>query len=240
MMNAGKKAEILAHISAWLDSLEEEPLPPGLDPALAEDDSPPPDLAGLAAAVAAAVREVAIQGKTMKRLDESVAPLGGNLEALTAHVEAIRIPDPEAWNLAVAEARAEGRTAALMDLLELHDRLGRCAVEARLSVRALPKPSRWIGGAKTLEGVARGVELTLERLMEILGRAGVKAMATTGRHFDPETMRAMDTVPAESGVKPGTVIETLRTGFTREGAVLRPAEVRVAKEHENTREGTDR
>jgi molecular chaperone GrpE (heat shock protein) len=229
-MDAAKKAEILARLEAWLDALDDdEPLPAGLDPALAgENGASPPDLAALAAAVTASARESAIVAKTMKRLSESVAELPGGLDALRARVDAIDVPDPEKWSRAVADARAEESQRSLRDLLEIYDRLERCAGEARGAVDALPVPARWGGGPRLLASVARGVELTLERLVEILERAGVHRIPSTGEVFDAKTMRAVDTVPAAKGRGAGTVVETIRAGFLCRGEVFRPAEVRVA------------
>ena len=238
-MDAARKAEILARVEAWLDALEdEEPLPAGLDPTLAAQDDtssptaspgPPPDLASLAAAVTASAREAAISGKTTKRLAETVASLSEGFEVLRAGVEAIHMPDPEAWARAMDVARSEEQEKGFRDLLELYDRLERCAREARAAVRALPVPARWVGGARAIQAVARGVELTLERLVEILERAGVKPVLSTGESFDARTMRAVDTVPPAGAFGPGMVVETLRAGFSHRGSVLRFAEVRVAR-----------
>jgi molecular chaperone GrpE (heat shock protein) len=46
--------------------------------------------------------------------------------------------------------------------------------------------------------------------------------------FDPETMRAIDTV-ADASMPAGIVTEELRPGYRLHGAVLRAADVRVAR-----------
>ena len=202
-METSRRQEILARIEAWLREWpDEEPLPAGLDPALVEEVEPVPDLAELAGAVLASGRDVQIQGKALKRLQET-------LEA--------------------GQARREGENLLLEEMLDLHDRLSRCLAEARKAAARLSLPGRWTGAGRALQGVARGVEMTLERLEEVLGRADVRPFASTGKVFDPQVMRAVDTVPAGPKAPPGRVAATVRTGFIRGSTVLRPAEVKVAK-----------
>ncbi|MBN2490832.1 MAG: nucleotide exchange factor GrpE [Planctomycetes bacterium] len=230
-MEEARKAEILARLESWLEALgDDEPLPEGLDPSLAEEpDVPAPDLAALAGAVAASAREFAILARSVKRLAEAVAPLPEDIAGLEARVEALKAADPAALARAAAEARAEVEDAAARNLMELFDRLERSAAEARRSAGNVPLVARWTGGARTLEAVARGVELTLERLEEILERAGVRRIVSTAQIFDARTMRAVDTVPAAAGQAAETVVATLRAGFVRGDLVLRPADVRVAQ-----------
>lgn len=233
-MDARRRDEILERVRAFLESLEDdEPPPEGVDPALLEaSGDTTPDLASLAAAVAHAAREVEIQNKVVKRLVDAVDPVAAAVGDLSARIEGIRVPDPEAWSEAVTRAQREGEAAghdeALRDWFELHDRLSRCVEESRRSREALSRLARWGGAGGVIDGVTRGVELTLERLEEILERSGVERIESTGRAFDARTMRAVEVAPPSNGVRPGDVLETLRAGFARGSSVLRAADVRVA------------
>jgi molecular chaperone GrpE len=77
--------------------------------------------------------------------------------------------------------------------------------------------------AKNLHG---GVELTRDVLLRTLERENVRPVAESGA-FDASVHQAVESV-ATSERAPGTILETLRRGFTSNGQVLRPAQVRVA------------
>lgn len=53
-------------------------------------------------------------------------------------------------------------------------------------------------------------------------------MDVLGQPFDPEWMRAVESVEAD-GVPPGAVAEEVRPGYVLGDTVLRPADVRVAR-----------
>jgi molecular chaperone GrpE len=74
--------------------------------------------------------------------------------------------------------------------------------------------------------LALGVEMTRNKFMAILEQSGVKAIAHEGL-FDPSLHEAADTRD-EEGVEPGTIVETVRRGYTWRDSVLRYAKVIVA------------
>lgn len=74
--------------------------------------------------------------------------------------------------------------------------------------------------------LALGVEMTRNRFVQALESAEVRLIPTDGL-FDPDLHEAADTRD-EPGVEPGTVVETLRRGYTWRGGVLRFAKVVVA------------
>jgi molecular chaperone GrpE len=49
-----------------------------------------------------------------------------------------------------------------------------------------------------------------------------------GEQFDPELHEAVAVVPA-GGLRPGTIAEIARSGYSGDGRVLRPAQVAVAR-----------
>ena len=113
-------------------------------------------------------------------------------------------------------AVARQKTGILADLLLVLDYLD----------MALSTP------VKTDEGrqLHAGVEATRQALLGALERAGVRPVPECGR-FDPAMHESV--ARAEGGEegrawKPGDVVETLRRGYTLDGKMLRPAQVRVA------------
>ena len=130
------------------------------------------------------------------------------------------------WNRAVADyqnlrrrlqsdidaAVARRKAALLGDLLLVLDYLD----------MALATPVATPEG-KTLHA---GVEATRTAMLGALEREGVKPLPREGR-FDPAIHACVATEDAP-GRKPGEILETLRPGYTLEGRILRPAQVRVA------------
>lgn len=71
-----------------------------------------------------------------------------------------------------------------------------------------------------------GVELTRAQLWKVLEREGVKLVSETGR-FDAAVHQAVERV--ETADEPeGTILATLRRGYTLGNQILRAAHVRVA------------
>jgi molecular chaperone GrpE len=73
-----------------------------------------------------------------------------------------------------------------------------------------------------------GVEMTRAQLLRALERENVRALPEQGR-FDPAVHQAVESVASDAH-EPGTIVGTLRRGYTIGGQVLRPAQVRVAAE----------
>lgn len=82
----------------------------------------------------------------------------------------------------------------------------------------------------TSEGknLAAGVEMTKGQLVRALEREGVQPVAESGP-FDASVHQAVERVET-SDAAPNTILATLRRGYTQNGAVLRPAQVKVAVE----------
>ena len=77
------------------------------------------------------------------------------------------------------------------------------------------------------DGLRQGVALTLQHMLEILGRDGLKPVESKGRPFDPRFHEAVQTVP-DSGAAEGTVLEEMQRGYLLRDRLLRPALVTVA------------
>jgi molecular chaperone GrpE len=75
-------------------------------------------------------------------------------------------------------------------------------------------------------GFRSGIELVRDQLVRTLEREDVRAVPEGGA-FDPALHQAMSTVETDAA-PPGSVVETLRRGYTWGDQVLRHAQVRVA------------
>lgn len=70
-----------------------------------------------------------------------------------------------------------------------------------------------------------GIKITIKHLQESLRDVGVEKIQTEDQIFNPETMEAVST----SGGEENKVLEELRPGYTLNGKLLRPAQVKVGK-----------
>jgi len=71
-----------------------------------------------------------------------------------------------------------------------------------------------------------GIKITIKHLQESLRDVGVEKIQTEDQIFNPETMEALSTSEGEEN----KVLEELRPGYTLNGKLLRPAQVKVGKE----------
>jgi molecular chaperone GrpE len=72
-----------------------------------------------------------------------------------------------------------------------------------------------------------GMELIYRNLLEVLGRAGLAAVETKGKLFDPHVHQAVETVEAP-GFRDQEIVEELQRGYKLKNRLLRPAIVKVA------------
>jgi molecular chaperone GrpE (heat shock protein) len=207
----GRKAEILAAVSAWLDEHADEPLPAGIDPDLVDDTSPAADLGAMVAAVLACRHEVKLQTKAFRRVEER---LGAALDELAAVRE--------------AATRASGAQAEA--LVELFDRLRRCAGACTEAGVGLPWFGARAAAERRLAGLGEGLALTLARARELLAERGFATVEPTAEPFDALRMRAVGRAEPTPAIRAGCVLETVRAGIERDGTVVRPAEVVVARD----------
>ena len=71
-----------------------------------------------------------------------------------------------------------------------------------------------------------GVEATRTALSGVLEREGVRPIPDSGT-FDPAIHECVARVE-DDDAEPGSIVEVLRRGYTLEGKILRPAQVKVA------------
>jgi len=217
-MTPERKTAILDAVAAWLDAHGEEPLPAGIDPDLAADDVPPPDLASLTAAVVACRHDVQLQGKAFKRLEE-------RLEAALGELAAARAGAGRATADLAAEKAAHGRAG-----MELYDRLRRCLDACSAALHSLPLLLGRAGARQRLDGIATGIGLALQHVDDQLAERGLRPFEVTGAAFDPDRMHAVGQAMPTATVPSGHVAVTVSAGFEQDGRVVRPASVVIARD----------
>jgi molecular chaperone GrpE len=74
-----------------------------------------------------------------------------------------------------------------------------------------------------------GIKLTIKHLQESFKEVGVERVETSGKEFDAQIMEAIATGEGEEG----KVLEELRPGFTLNGKLVRPAQVKVGSGSSN-------
>lgn len=84
--------------------------------------------------------------------------------------------------------------------------------------------------AATVESVIEGVDLVEKKLRRALEEAGVEALEPEGEPFDPGTMEAMLSVPADDPDQDETVARVLQKGYLFKDHLVRPARVSVYKD----------
>jgi molecular chaperone GrpE len=161
------------------------------------------------AAITALTQEVKLQGRTFKQLSET---LGRDNEA-------------------------KSRKEVLDGLLELRERLLR-GVEAA-GAREKVQPVFWDRifrrrweqiryALEVVDAMSQGYRLSLQSLDDLLARFEVRPIECKGEPFDSRLMTAVD-VEETLDAPEGTVLAVYRTGYEFNGAMYRPAQVRVAR-----------
>ena len=82
--------------------------------------------------------------------------------------------------------------------------------------------------AEDIESLREGMDLTLKKLFDCLGKFGVNAIDPAGEKFDPEWHQAVSMQELE-GTDSGQVITVMQKGYELNGRLIRPAMVVVAK-----------
>ena len=112
------------------------------------------------------------------------------------------------------ELRQFAASKVLEDLLPVIDNLG-------LGLAAAKAPN---ADLKTLVG---GISMVAEQLKTSLASHGLKELNPVGQSFDPNLHEAISQQPS-ADVAEGSVATVVRTGFTLNGRLLRPASVIVS------------
>ena len=215
----GWKERALADFREWLDEMDGWAAPADVDPESVAPEPPEPDLRSLFAEFAALRQEVRLQNREQSRAVRELVKAADGYEAATRLVQR-REDDLAAFENRIAR---EAENRCLRSVLEVRDALvrGRDAAVALSQGRGLfRRPPRGVAG------VVEGYEIALRRFDRTLSGFGVAPVKTTGHPFDSRTMHAME-IRRVGQTGNGVVVEELRSGFTRNGEVLRVADVAV-------------
>ncbi len=74
---------------------------------------------------------------------------------------------------------------------------------------------------------AKGVEMIYQRLLGILKKAGLEAIETEGKRFDPNLHEALDRLETEEA-EDQSILQEYQKGYNFKGRLLRPSRVKVA------------
>ena len=205
----------------WLEG-QANPPPPAVEP----PDAEPPDecdLHALFGELAALRQEIRLQNREQSKAGRALASAAAGYEAARLAGER-RDEDLAELERRVARA-AEDRV--LRSVLEVRDAL----VRGRTAARELGDRPRlaWLS-SRRIAGLAEGYEQALRRFDRVLAGFGVRIVPALGEPFDSRTMHAVVARPDERAGDEVVVVEELRSGFTRDGEVLRLADVAVGRD----------
>ena len=225
------KRQALEQFTQWLDELNAAP-----EAAVEQEPDPGPapcDLHTLFAELAALRQEVRLQNREQSRAGRELASAAARYEAMD------RVLERRDEELASFEQRV-ARTAenrCLLPVLDLRDALVR-GRDAALRLRSTGTKGRkrrrkgarklWRRMQPGIAGVIEGYELAIRRCDRMLAQLGVHGVRALGARFDARTMHALETRRVKQQEE-GVVVEEYVSGFVRDGAVLRLAEVAVGR-----------
>jgi molecular chaperone GrpE len=89
--------------------------------------------------------------------------------------------------------------------------------------RALDAASK----AGTVEHLLEGVQMTAAQFLSKLQSLGVEPIPAVGQQFDPAMEQAVGTIRVDDASGDGIVLAEVQTGYSIDGQLLRPAQVRV-------------
>lgn len=208
------KEELRAQFETWLETIEEAP-------ELSEEQAElAPDLMYFYEQLAASNAEVR---KSNRRTVEAFGQWGDTLARFDQDLHRLRehfTRDLESQN---SNALPASWSLALAEVLDRSQRI--CAAFAT------PPPSSWLGGTQPWRDAwtkqAQGLLIMTSHLQELLMKAGLTAIQTIGQRFDPTRMAAVST-ELRPDLPQHTVLEELATGYTRDGQVIRIAQVKLS------------
>lgn len=100
----------------------------------------------------------------------------------------------------------------------------------QLLLRLLPTLDTLMLAVKHVDD--EGLKLAISQFQDAMKAEGIERIETQGQNFDPKTMEAVEVEEGEEG----KVLEAVRAGYTLNGEVLRPAQVKVGKQKIDSKE----
>lgn len=217
------KSALRDDFEAWLASIHELPAD-----AADNDDADAPDLysfhAQLTAATAESRKANRRTAEAMSQWGETLARFESGLQPLRETVTQLAAVQPKAGQLS--------RAHCLM-LVELLDRMHRLA-RAFATPPAVKRP--WLSFGADADAVWRtvwtaqqdGLNILVGHVESLLQKEGVTRLTALGHPFDPAVMMAV-AAEVDGTRPPQTVLEETAAGYTRQGELLRAAQVKVSR-----------
>src|SRR5690554_2637567 len=91
------------------------------------------------------------------------------------------------------------------------------------SLDDLQRVSDFDAAMATAESLLEGIQLVEKKLRHALESAGLEPIDPQGEFFNPETMEALMTVPAERPEEDEIVLDVFQKGYRFKGLLIRPA-----------------
>jgi molecular chaperone GrpE len=225
------KESLLDRFRTYLDGLDDNEL--GGAPAALDETGEATDLFSVFVELAATRNEARTQSRLIKDALDQFRTVFDTLQSSHAAME-------QELKDARARSREQMRAALrplLLDIIDVRDRLA-----AGLASGAPPRSKnwykRWLRKAPESDPWRDGMSMTLRRLDQLLADRRVTPIQTIDRPFTPSLARVVATID-DPTIVDGLVVAESRTGFTWEDELLRPAEVKVAR-NPNAVSRTDR
>jgi molecular chaperone GrpE len=159
------------------------------------------------------------------------------MQSSRASEETTPTTSEEERDLAAELERMEDRyKRALADLDNYRKRSAR-ETERRVEESRDAQLREWLEVVDSLERalfmgpedpVMEGLRAVLDQVEALLARQGVERVGAPGQRFDPERHEAVGVRPS-ADFPDHTVVEVARSGFARNGRIVRPAEVIVSR-----------
>jgi len=182
------------------------------------------------AAESAAAAESATGAESTAGADGAAAPAGGGAEAelaaLRAELETLNdrylrlAAEFDNYRKRIERERGEAWTRAQAEL----------AARLLESLDDLQRVAAYEADGASIDSVLEGIRLVEKKLRGALETAGLIAIdVAEGQPFDPATMEALMTVPAETSDEDDVIADVFQKGYRFKEILLRPARVRVRK-----------
>jgi molecular chaperone GrpE len=212
----------------------------------------PQQIGALREAVEKLDRQVTRAGKEQFKANSLAEAQQQNLKTMLDQLragEAAREREVTQLRTQIDRAEADARLEVIQRLLPVLDGLdeaiaageGLLAEEAQAATLSfgLRLRAAWRVLTGALPGVVlpdehwaawlQGVEFVRARLLEVLAAEGVQPIETADQPFDPNRHHAVEVIAADATIPPGSIVQETRRGYVCGEAVLRYAEVVVAR-----------
>jgi molecular chaperone GrpE len=214
-MDETNKARLLEEFRQYLDATT-----------VVEEDAGQTDLFSLFGELAALRTEVRTESRQFRTALDTIGEahewLRNSQENLSRTVERFQGE--------FSTLRRDTLRPALLDLLDLHDRLsaGLDALRNYRPVKGWFRIKSRREDRRFIESIREGQGMSLRRLEEILARHDIRPIEVMGLPVDPHSMKVLE-LDRQPKLENGVVTAELRKGFLWGDEVLRLAEVRANK-----------